>query len=135
MSRRAMIAVAWTIVVLILCWMPRDSMSKPEGSYVIPHLDKAVHAGMFGMFGALWTWAGRGRRPAGLVFLCGLALAIVTELGQGISLVNRDPDMLDALADLVGTAVGIAFGLWCDRRFAGRLSKPLTLASSEVVGR
>ena len=135
MSRRAMIAAAWTIVILFLCWLPSHVMPVPEGGHHIPHLDKFVHAGMFAVFGSLWTWAGRGKRDAGRVALVGLVLAVVTELGQGTSLVHRDPDVLDAMADLAGTALGIGFGLWMARWLPGRLSKPPAMASAGTGGR
>ena len=121
MSRRVALASAWTLLILALCWWPRQGMPVSEsGSLIkrIPHLDKVVHFGLFAPFAALWVGPSGGKRRAVSVFLAGVVLAIVTEVGQGSSLVNRDPDPLDALADIAGAGAGALAASWYARRSA-----------------
>jgi hypothetical protein len=115
---RILLAVAWTVAVLVACWTPKSRLPVPEqgaASFRIPHLDKAVHLGMFSVFGVLWMRAGGSRGWAPYVLAGGLALAVASELGQGLPIVGRDPDAVDTLAD----AAGVALGTWAARRRGG----------------
>jgi VanZ family protein len=113
MSSRTLLASAWTIVILVLCLLPRAWLPA-EGNVTsapkIPHMDKAIHAVLFAGFGFLWGRAG-GSRRSGLILAVGLLLAVGTELAQGLPSVARDPDVFDALAD----AVGLVAGIWAFR--------------------
>ncbi len=113
MSSRTLLALAWTIVIMVLCllpggWMPEEG----NGTFTlkIPHKDKAIHAVLFAGFGLLWGRAG-GSKRSGLILAVGLLLAVGTELAQGLPSVARDPDVFDALAD----AVGLVAGIWAFR--------------------
>ncbi len=118
MSRRMLLASGWTLIVLILCWTPRQHLPTPEDQFAtwrLPHLDKLVHLGMFALFGALWSMAcPRGDR-AWRIVLCGAALAALTEIGQLSPYVSRDADVYDALADVIGTIAGVAVASWARR--------------------
>jgi hypothetical protein len=117
-SGRTWLAWAWTALLLVLCLMPKSWFPrKQESSRKIPHLDKVVHFGLFGMFAALWAYPGPRRfasasasRPATRrtrVIAAALALAVGTELAQGLPAIDRDPDPLDALADVAGAFAGV----------------------------
>ena len=64
---------------------------------------------MFAGFGILWMGALPPRRRLA-VMVGGLALAGISEVGQGLPIVERDPSVLDALADSVGLLAGIGAG-------------------------
>ncbi len=118
MSSRALLALAWTIVVLALClvpsrWLPVPEVGLSSSQFLVPR-DKLVHYGMFASLAILWmrlrpTWGW-----TGTVCVGGLALAILTELGQGLPMIARDADALDAFADAVGTFSGVG-AFWCWR--------------------
>jgi uncharacterized membrane protein YccC len=110
MKRRAFLASFWTFAILFLCWLPKPYV--PEGErlpprYFIPHLDKIVHMAIFAVFAFLWMRVGQTHHRVRWVFLAGLALATITELGQNNQIVRRDGNVVDGLADLLGVVVGL----------------------------
>lgn len=109
MSRRALPAWLCTAVLLILCLLPRHLTPERRSSAPpVPHLDKVVHCAMFLAFGLLWARAVAPARQARTILLVGAMLAVGTELAQGLPFVGRDPDVLDALADIAGLVAGVA---------------------------
>ena len=110
--RRTLLPWGATLLLLTLCLLPRSWMPRGEASpRKIPHLDKVVHFGMFAGFGLLWACAGRSPVPtrsrvAGVLAVA-FALAVSTEITQGLPQIARDPDPFDALADAVGSVVGV----------------------------
>jgi hypothetical protein len=121
MTRRTLAASAWTVVVIVLCLIPRRTLDEVPGLtghwiwdlYLsIPHKDKVIHASLFCIFAWLWARAlGDGRRAWALIILGGLALVAVTELGQSLPWIDRSTDILDALADVVGLALGLGLAM------------------------
>lgn len=112
MPIRGLLAGAYTALVLLATLIPPDLLPADEtraGPDLIPHADKLVHGGLFFGFAWAWTWAGprRDRRRAGRVLAAGIALAAFTELAQGLSIVDRDPNLLDTLADIAGLGIGL----------------------------
>jgi hypothetical protein len=111
MSSRTLLASVWTILILALClvpsdWLPISEAKLPSSQWLLPR-DKMVHYGMFASLSILWMRVRTTWRGTGLVCVGGLTLAILTELGQGMPMVGRDPDPLDAFADAVGTIAGV----------------------------
>ena len=110
MSLRSWLAWFWTCVILFLCWLPRmylvdeQRTSKP---FFVPNFDKLVHLGIFAIFAVLWMRASSSGRRAFWVLASGVALALITELGQELPIVNRDSSLADGLADSVGVLVGL----------------------------
>jgi hypothetical protein len=138
MPPRSRPAWAWTVVILALCWIPRSYLGTIEHSpkpFFVPNFDKLVHLGIFAVFAILWMRVGSSGRRAGSivpaaeplearvtkleqylhawwVFVAGVALAVVTELGQEVPIVNRDANLADGLADSLGVLVGLlGFGV------------------------
>ena len=110
MSRRILPALAWTVLVLVLCWIPGRWLGHeaPGGQS-----DKLAHAGMFAVFSWLWAWAVAPSMRTARILGAGLLLALVTEVGQAVPLIDRDADPLDALADSIGVGVGLGvFRRW-----------------------
>ncbi len=104
-------AVAWTLVIMALCWLPSEFVHEVEGSsswFEIPNLDKVVHSGIFVVFALLWarvwTWPQRNLWVVNL----GLGLALLTEFVQGLPIIGRDAGLDDAIADFAGVVIGIA---------------------------
>ena len=69
-------AVIWTIIIFVLMTIPGNSIPS-HGLFGIPHLDKLVHAIMFGALVLLWSrWAiikGSQLKASFLLFLAFLA--------------------------------------------------------------
>lgn len=112
MSPRVFLASIWTAIVVAVCvvpgrWLPPAEVSLSPVRF--PHLDKLVHAGLFAVFSVLWMWAGRSPKRWSRVLAGGLGLAILTELVQGMPVIGRDSDLLDALADVFGALIGFGF--------------------------
>lgn len=108
MRLRFIAAMGWTIVIAVLCWTPSKVVARvgeESGFLGIPHFDKIVHAGIFAVFAFLWLAAMRRPRYAAVLW-AGLALAVVTELGQMIPAVNREAGIDDAAADFLGALAG-----------------------------
>ncbi len=108
-------AVAWTVAIFVACSIPGAQVQPPE---LLPFaVDKWVHVGMFVGFGALWTWA----RPDRVweVLVAGIAFGIGIEIWQGLLPIDRFPEALDAVADVVGLGLGIGLAVVLRRRSAG----------------
>src|SRR5689334_394579 len=103
-------ALIWTMAILVACWTPGRWLPVPEpgtSGQEVPHKDKLVHFGMFAGFGLLWWRPGAGRRQALGILAGGLVLAVLSEAGQAVPAIHRDPDRLDVLADAVGLVAGL----------------------------
>lgn len=105
MNWRLILAVGWVLVILGICWLPQHQMPPTDQLPFMPHFDKFVHGIMFLVFGVLWGIALRGRW--GRIALAGIALAVITELGQAISQIGRTADPIDGAVDIIGLAVGL----------------------------
>ncbi len=123
MSRRIFPALAWTVLVLVLCWIPgRWLGQEAPGS----QFDKLAHAGMFAVFSWLWAWAVAPSMRTARILGAGLLLALVTEVGQAVPLIGRDADPRDVLADSIG--VGVGLGVFRLRRPVPEPSEPASAA-------
>jgi hypothetical protein len=112
------LAIGWTVLILVLCWMPRVQLPISEEGPSLFHLyggDKIIHGGVFAVFAVLWRRA-TSPRSVPVIAVSGLALAVITELGQATPLVGRDADLWDGLADTAGVAIGLVLAAWLARR-------------------
>ncbi len=66
--------------------------------------DKAVHFGIFLVFGLAWRWSAASGKS---ILIGGVALAIATELGQAIPFLERTADLDDLIANLLGLLVAL----------------------------
>jgi VanZ family protein len=110
MTLRMRLAWFWTLVILILCWLPKRYIPNEEAlppPFVL-NFDKFVHIGIFIVFAYLWMRPSESKRRYLWVFLGGVALAVITELGQKNRIVNRDGNLPDTLADTTGALLGLA---------------------------
>jgi VanZ family protein len=109
-SVRQAAAVLWTILILALCWLPRQYVHEIEGDsswFRVPNLDKIVHCGIFVVFSILWLRLATSRRAKWAVLLGGLALGALSELGQLLPIVGRDAELYDFATDSVGVVIGV----------------------------
>lgn len=97
--RRAALA-ATVALQLVVLYLPRGV----EGPGTLPHLDKVVHAGIFGLVVVAGAWAG----VPGRWLVPGLAAhAVLSEVVQGVLLPGRSGDVGDVVADLGGIGLGM----------------------------
>ncbi|MDB5240646.1 MAG: hypothetical protein JWP57_1271 [Spirosoma sp.] len=93
-------AIGWTLAIFIGCSLPGDGLS-----YEITNRDKLIHVSIFLIFGYLWRMLGY---RAIVVLLAGAIYGYLIEVWQGVMPINRSYDLYDALADTIGTILGIA---------------------------
>jgi hypothetical protein len=120
MSRpRWRLAFALSLVVNVAILYLPVAVGPPAS---LPFLDKVVHAISFALIAVTGCLAGVPLRA--LVVLI-VGEAVVSEVVQGtVTVLHRDGDWADAVADLVGGALGLGgFLLWRSR--SGRSSSPV----------
>jgi VanZ family protein len=104
------------LVVGVLMFIP---MPHGEGPPLIPHLDKFVHAGCWGLLGFATLFSMSLSRPTAfrLSWAIGLAsvFGVLVELFQGLTS-TRSADPWDALADTVGAILGAATAHFIESR-------------------
>ncbi|MGY1812210.1 VanZ family protein [Blastococcus sp. SYSU D00820] len=95
---RGAFAVA-VLVSLAVLFAPGDDVpSAPPG------VDKLVHLAVFAALAATGCWAGA--RPRALALLL-VGYAVVSEVVQAVTPLERSGSVADALADLAGVLVGL----------------------------
>lgn len=114
MNRPTLLAVGWTLMILALCTVPGVDLPLQGIS-----LDKLVHLLLFIGFGFLWLRATDHPWKYLWVLLGGIAFGVGTEFYQGLLPWERTPDPYDALANVVGTLVGLGLYAALNRRQAG----------------
>lgn len=104
-------------VIIYATWLPHPLADKSLPT--IPHLDKLIHAVMFGgLAGAMMFDYHRARMADGrhrplstrvvLAFACGAAaFGVVDEVVQGLLSIGRPSDTLDMIADWAGIVVAV----------------------------
>lgn len=99
------IAIFWTLLILAACSIP----GKDIPSIDIVSFDKFAHFSIFAGYGWLWMWALRGALASRMkwVLTSGMAYAIFTEIYQGFLPFERQPDPLDALANMAGLVTAV----------------------------
>jgi hypothetical protein len=106
MRLRLLSASLWTVTILIACWTPDIYLPVRERRGFLlhlPHLDKVVHFGIFGVFALLWLRALPHLPQRYLrIGLLGAALGAITEIVQNLPIVHREAEFVDWMADTVG---------------------------------
>ena len=105
-NKYTLFAAAW----FVLLWAALLRESGGHTPPLFPHFDKAAHCAAF--FAQFWlaarAWLEDGRRPPYLpLAAAALILAAATEAAQAWLTAHRSGDLLDALADLAGTALAL----------------------------
>lgn len=98
--RWRLIAVAITVAVLVLCYLPSDAAPHPP----VVNLDKLLHALAFCAVAFAWRRAGLGVVQT---LVLGVVLGAVTEGGQALMRAGRTGDALDFACDAAGVLCGL----------------------------
>lgn len=123
MRPRTAAALAWTVLICGLCWIPGDWAIPAEelaGGFSLGQIrpDKIAHVLLFLVLAALWS---RAVTPRSRAFGIAASVAIGTEFGQLLMANGRTCD----LVDLVANAIGIGLGLLVARWLAARPRSPV----------
>lgn len=116
--RRAGWAGAWALLTAVLLWSSSSVEPSPWAwlaAFERAGGDKLVHAVLFGVQAWLLCRCRPGLRTTGWLAVCfgaAAAYGAVTEVGQ-LAAPGRQASVADAVSDVVGAAVGVA---WCARR-------------------
>jgi VanZ family protein len=104
-------AILWTIVIFILLALP-GNMLPNENHLAIPNLDKYVHITLFGTFVYLWTFYIAAKkenyplRKSFYILIIACIYGTAMEYVQKYFIPNRDYDIYDIAADVVGAVAG-----------------------------
>ncbi len=116
-------ARVWTIIIFILLALP-GNMLPSETHTDIPNLDKAVHIILFGLFVFLWSvyYAAKENsnnlnRKVIIVFIVACLYGTGMEYVQKYFIPNRDFDLYDIAADIIGAALGLIVVRMTVKRF------------------
>ena len=106
-------ALAWTLLIFVMLTIP-GKMLPDENQLTIPNLDKGVHIVLFGFFVFLWSFyfasrkdfPGRLNKKLFRVFIIACFFGIAMEYVQKYLIPNRDFDIYDIAADIIGATGG-----------------------------
>ena len=108
---RGAFAVAVLVSLAVLFAPASDVPTAPPG------VDKVVHGLLFLVLALTGRWAGIRQSLLGVALV---GYAVVSELIQGLTPLDRSMSVGDWLADVVGVVVGLALWTWVAARVAGR---------------
>lgn len=105
-------AFLWALLILVLCLMPGKDVPHWDWADLF-NLDKPVHATLFGILTFLLARAfSRDARfgwlhvhAAGGAVLVAVVYGVLTEVMQGVMMMDRTADINDAIANTVGALV------------------------------
>lgn len=117
--------IIWATVIFILCTLPGDSIPNPHLN--IPHLDKAVHFGMFFIMAVLLCNELEYQTQFRLRKIYAITVFIAFLYGGAIEVLqqhcfSRSGDVWDLVADVVGAVAGC--GVYPQlKQIAGRIRR------------
>lgn len=106
---RGAFAVAVLVSLAVLFAPASDVPTAPPG------VDKVVHVLLFLTLALTGRWAGIRQSPLGVALV---GYAVVSELIQGLTPLDRSMSVGDWLADVVGVVAGLALWTWVAGRTA-----------------
>lgn len=101
------LAMLWTLLIFIGCFTPSGDLPEVD----VPLIDKWTHLILFGGFTFLWLCARPVPTRAWMItlFVIATALGAFIEIMQGVLVsLGRSMEFMDAVADIIGAALGIA---------------------------
>jgi len=99
----------WTIIILILCLMPKSVEPQPSWLTQIPHFDKIVHFGLYTILGFLFYLSKHQYSKVTYLLLVLFYAIIIGGLIEIIQpFVGRSKEFNDLLADIIGSLCGIS---------------------------
>ena len=109
--RRHGATLAFALACLVSVVVLFAPSSGPAGG--VPHLDKVVHAGVFGLL--VVTGVLRSGHPRAVV-LAAAGYAVLSEVVQHVALPGRTGDPTDVVADVTGALLGLLVVVLVTRR-------------------
>ncbi len=106
------LALLWTLLIVIGCFAPASSFPKVD----VPLADKWVHFVLFGGFTFFWSLVNPELtvKRLGLLFVKAILFGCFIELMQGLlTFLGRSMELMDAVADTIGAALGLTLFLLC----------------------
>ncbi|MBS1667915.1 MAG: VanZ family protein [Bacteroidetes bacterium] len=108
--------LGWTIIIIILLCLPGSMMPEEKG-FEIPNFDKFVHFILFGVLVLLWCFYYFAKKTAlkislliyFIIFLSSCTMGISLEYVQKYFIPNRDFELGDIIADLIGSSIAYGF--------------------------
>ncbi len=94
-------SLLFTIVILFLSLA---KINEPSQIQKIPYADKLVH---FALYFILTLILRKEKIKKSIIFIYALCLGATTEILQGLLTTYRTPDILDFLADAIGTLIAL----------------------------
>lgn len=122
--------VLWIVVMFVMLLLPNDLLQQNRTSlFNIPHSDKIMHCGLFGVFAFLLqiTMLLNSRLEIKKQYLISLIVAVVfglfTEVLQALTYqwCGRNFDIKDYLSDLIGVVLSLLFFKLCEKKIKKRL--------------
>ena len=112
-------AIAWAIVILVLCLIPGKAL--PEWNwFALLDLDKLVHAAMFFILAVLLAQAfliqGSPARCILWAVIISVAYGLATEFMQGLEVLGRRTDVNDMIANSAGAFLAAVYVNWKVRK-------------------
>ena len=126
-------AIAWTAGIFLACLWPGKELPQSD----IPFIDKWTHFVLFGVFTLLWLCAyppPRAKPWGRLLLMAAIATALgclVEGLQSGLPGLGRSGDVMDAVANAVGSVLG-ALGYWALRARISAIIRLLSPKKSDV---
>lgn len=104
-------SLLWCVAIALLCFMPGNGYPR----MFIPHLDKVVHFGLWGVLATLVVSESNPLRVQGSVtrraqrlgLIWPTVYGVVVELVQGIPQVARGASLFDWIADVAGVVAAV----------------------------
>lgn len=114
LTKKYLPAVIWSVVISVLCLLPKSDLPSDGWFIDIPHFDKWVHVGLFAVFFATLFYADS-KRWFIHILIC-LALGGLVEIIQEAMQMGRSAEWLDFFADAIGATFAAFFALIVRRR-------------------
>ena len=112
-------AVIWTLMIMVLCWLPKNLVNDDRGEspwFEIPHLDKVVHFALFRHFShPLGFECGRSGGRSRWSSCRASGWPLLTEFVQFCRSIGRDASVADVVTDVLGVLIGIAVAPFSSR--------------------
>ena len=93
------------------------SLRPSLGEQVIPHLDKLMHFGVYGLLALGFNFAWPNFSKIKIWIGC-LVFGGIIEIAQGTLTHNRTPSFLDFVSNGLGAAIALLFALLISHKFA-----------------
>src|SRR5258708_874383 len=115
-----LLAIAWTLLTIVLLCLPGSSLEAGEALFTIPYFDKYVHVGLFGgitlFWGGYYAFRLQGmpnwRKVVTGMAILGTVLGTVLEFVQLYWIPDRSFDVTDIVADMIGSLLAALFLLY-----------------------